>query len=96
MGGGCPDHLAPPLHGDFGSEKAMLSLARSSCPAGLSPFPGLWTSFWEQRLLDGCKSTRLTGGGRGGAEGHEEGRRDDYRLLTLSRKFLRTPISFFN
>lgn len=56
------DHLAPPLHWDFGPEKAMLPLARRSCPAGLSPFPGLWTSFWEQRLLPGCKSARLTGG----------------------------------
>lgn len=62
-GRGVPsDHLAPPLHQNFGPEKAVLSLARSSHPAGSSPFWDPWTSFWEQRPLTGCKSALLTRG----------------------------------
>ena len=76
---------------------AALPFQGQSPSAGEEP-DGLWASpshcLSERGQLHGGRGWPW--GGRGGDEGPEEGRRDDYRLLTLSWKFLRTPISFFN
>lgn len=90
-----------------GSSKGQTLLGENFWPMTALPFQGQSSGAGAEP--EGLRATlplivcqkeanstvRMALWGRGGAQGIEKGRRDGSRLLTPSRKFPRTPISFF-